>query len=164
VTGSEVQGRRSAEGGSKVEDGGTESPERGGVRAGRCARPNKSHEPSPFPSSLGELPSGLSLRVEDSRVEPQGRRQPCRARVSDYRVRVAQNRRVQASEPSPRPSPIRSGRARVKERRQKGGRFCHLISARLAGGEKIPAGNEISIPAGDGDPFFNRTKGSPAPL
>jgi len=29
-------------------------------------------------------------------------------------------------------------------------------------GEKIPGGNEIWIPGGDGDPFFNRRKGSPA--
>jgi hypothetical protein len=32
----------------------------------------------------------------------------------------------------------------------------------LAGGEKIPAGNEIWIPAGGGDPFSIRRKGSPA--
>jgi hypothetical protein len=34
---------------------------------------------APFGSDFGELPSGLSLRVEDSRAEPQGRRQSGRA-------------------------------------------------------------------------------------
>ena len=51
---------------------------------------------------------------------------------------------------------------------QKGGRFCHLISEdscyhgkRLAGGDRIPAGNEVWIPAGDGNPFSLRERRIP---
>jgi hypothetical protein len=31
----------------------------------------------------------------------------------------------------------------------------------LSGGDKIPGGNEIWIPGGDGDPFFNREERIP---
>jgi hypothetical protein len=61
--------------------------------------------------------------------------------------------------PSRRPSPIRSGRARGKERdgTRAAGRIDQLVSA----GEKIPGGNENRIPAGDGNPFSLREERIP---
>jgi hypothetical protein len=121
----------------------------------------------PGPASLKSKVKGRRSAVGGSRAHT---RPPEFGELSRVKLasRITRRGGRRVGEPklqSPHPaSPLRSGRARMKERRQKGGRFCHLISARQAGGEEIPGGNEIWIPAGDGDPFFNRTKGSPAPL
>jgi hypothetical protein len=115
----------------------------------------------PPPSLRLGLFGGKSLEVVSTRMETRGRRPqsgvlkwrdpPVGCGGSSRSVRGPLEGLKKG--PSLRPSPGVLGE----------GENAGLDRSAAAAGKKIPGGDEIIVPAGDGDPFFNRRKGSPAP-